>query len=687
MSVWLVTGQFAQAETLELVTVSKIQAGLDGWYKVGETTLLGLTANCDHALTLTLTVECPDVDGVPAVYRGKPTRVEPNRKTRLEATFAIGRLKAGLDLSLVDESGKVVWSRRLAPSGDRDSELHPPMRQETPVWLSLSKLPESMDAKPGFDPSAAGDGTASPWIVSYPGVDRLPSDWRGYNPASLVILPTRANGAVGPSLIEGISEAQSGALKTWVEQGGHLLLSLTDGAAYAASPLSKWLPIELDGDVGLQQFSNLESFGGKGSALRSAGRVRIPRVKGLPSSQVPVRDLGGAPIVATIPFGFGRVSIIVLDIEKPPLSDWAALPNALTKLAGNSGRVVKGAVTGVGRKLTQNGVGDLATQWNQTQDDFPEVHRPSYWWILLLILATVVVLGPLDYLLVHRLFRRPELTWITFPVLAAGFVLLGAWWGGDVNGRQIRINQTDVVDIDSASGIARGRSWVSLYNPEHERLQVEITPRPPFTLATNDGATSEGTPISHLNWVGSPENAIGGYYREPGFSSGGQRYSFSSESGTIDNLPVLQWSTRGVRAEWQARVEGSVLTSRLKSNGFSQVTGTITHNLPGVLEDCLLVVGGWAYFPKNDDRSLAPGVAWQPAGGQSRQRELRALLTGERRTRKEQVGKIDGELVTSLAPYDSLGRDPMDILKMISFHQSAGGGEYTGLTHSALRDL
>ncbi len=43
--------------------------------------------------------------------------------------------------------------------------------------------------------------------------------------------------------------------------------------------------------------------------------------------------------------------------------------------------------------------------------------------------------------------------------------------------------------------------------------------------------------------------------------------------------------------------------------------------------------------------------------------------------------------MTTTEPYNPLGRDLDQQVTMISFHEAAGGSEYTGLAHAALRGL
>src|SRR4029077_17260700 len=170
--------------------------------------------------------------------------------------------------------------------------------------------------------------------------------------------------------------------------------------------------------------------------------------------------------------GFGHVTLVGVDLDAPPLSNWKALKPVLQKLAGTKGRAARNSAQRTNRQLTHVGVTDLATQFQQTHENFPAVRRPSYWWVMGLILLYVAVVGPVDYLLVQCVWRRPELTWLSFPVLVCAAVAVAAWEANRINARGLLVNQFDLVDIDSASGAVRSRTWVSLYSPEHHRFHV-----------------------------------------------------------------------------------------------------------------------------------------------------------------------------------------------------------------------
>ena len=63
------------------------------------------------------------------------------------------------------------------------------------------------------------------------------------------------------------------------------------------------------------------------------------------------------------------------------------------------------------------------------------------------------------------------------------------------------------------------------------------------------------------------------------------------------------------------------------------------------------------------------------------------MLTGERRTRIERKGRMEPDIVTSEQPYDRQSTDLVEIARMLTLHQAAGGERYTGLNNAPLRGL
>ena len=75
----------------------------------------------------------------------------------------------------------------------------------------------------------------------------------------------------------------------------------------------------------------------------------------------------------------------------------------------------------------------------------------------------MLLLGPVDWFLCHRVLRRPAATWATLPVWLAA-IGGAAWWaagGGEVAGP----SRVEIVDLDAATGRVRGAAWATVPRP------------------------------------------------------------------------------------------------------------------------------------------------------------------------------------------------------------------------------
>lgn len=661
------------------IQVERIEVGLDGNYKVGEWTALRLEVRSATAQTVSVVVEAPDPDDNPASFPGPAFEIPAGVSRQIECEFRTGRLNGELLVRLVDTEGRTLWQDRLrARTG-----LPPALRYDVPIVVTLADLPDlkSMVRTNSRTDSASAKGEVAfdPRVIRLKQFEELPGNPRALESVDLLILPAGGRSG-GRGLLETLTPARDSVLREWVRGGGHLTLFIAeDQDAYRKSPLAEWVPVPIEGTVALRQLLDLERFVDVNAPLRVSGVVRGARLGALPMRNVLVKE-GGSPLIAAVPYGFGRVTVIGLDLESPPLSNWPALPVVVRKIFG--GPVLQGRQkpSQTNRQLTQTGVSDLATQFQVAQENFPAVPRPSYWWVMGLLVVYLLVVGPLDYLVVHHLFRRPELTWVTFAFLVSVGTVAAAWGAARINDRGLLVNQLGLVDLDMVSKSVRGRSWVSLYSPGNRRFSVSMD-RALFAPETK----TPGAGMA-LSWSAVPENSVSGIYRAGGASLGGRPYRFAEGNSAVENLPIPQWSTKTLCAAWSGVTAGNLIECQLESAGAGQLSGTITHHLPTPLEDCLFVVGGWAYFPAGENARIPPDVPWQPGGSQSRARDLKALLTGERRTRRAK-DKWETEVLTTTVPYNPLSQELGDLIQMISFHQVVGGSEYTGLGHAPLRQL
>jgi hypothetical protein len=466
--------------------------------------------------------------------------------------------------------------------------------------------------------------------------------------------------------------------------------------AYRSSPLAKWIPVPIRGQFRLRELSGMETFADNSTRIPIPVGVRTIQAAqiGPFDGQVLIGSLNG-PLLVRVPFGFGQVTVLGIDLNRPPLSIWKPIASVAEKII--AGRRPATQQTAQRGHLSHAGISELATQLHAAQELFPQVHRLSTWMLMSLLLIYLIVIGPVDYLLVHRLLKKPQLTWFTFPTMVVIAGVLAAWGARASNGNQLRVNQIDVIDIDAVERdavdkdarpqLVRGKTWVNVYSPQSQRYQVEIEPvNLPRTRKSDANAMRP-----RIAWNGIPERVSGGMYRPGGFEIARPEYTFTARATGIKNLPIAIWSTKGLTASWQQQAD-SLVESKLVSTAVGQLKGSIVHHLPAPLEDWILAYGRRVYRPVSRSNApapvLKPGQVLSPHNTSAvRDRELKGFLTGAR-ARSYAKGTTGGVgIFQEQAIYDPLNRDPDQIMQMLTFHQIAGGKEYTGLDNDALSTL
>ncbi|HEV8002202.1 MAG TPA: hypothetical protein VGP63_20095 [Planctomycetaceae bacterium] len=677
-----------------------IRVGLSGAFKVGCWTRLEALVQSAPSPDLRLEVDAPDPDGSAVTYHSEPF-IPSGGAPHIGLLFKMGRLDGTLHVRVYDGQ-RLVTNKALRVGADTDADVRAPLRQSVYLVANVQAARDAaappLSTKPDIkrigkvlsaanETAASGGGSASrAWteVVDVDSFSALPTRPDAYDAFDSVLLTERFD----------LDEARSRALEQWVRGGGHLVVSIgRAGEAFAknASSLAAWLPVKVEGTVRLRDLSPVETFCRQSSRIMGATDDPLDAARlSVSDGQELMPSLAG-PLLCRVSYGLGRVTVFGLDVNAPSLTNWSGAPDLAQRLFELEESQARRNQT-TSNRLTQTGITELATQIDACLDDFPAVTRFTIWHVMGLLAALVLIVGPLDFLLVHKVLRRPELTWITFPLLALAAAGAVIYWSADAKGNRVLLNQLDVLDIDAGSGWSRAHSYSLIYSPENRRFNVTAeadlpasTPAPPAGPAL--AKTPAGSPL-RLGWRGRAETTFGGMYRTGGVEISRPGYAASAGSRDLEEMPIAIWSTKSLEAEWSAQ-EGLV-DSQLESRGLGHLGGTLRHHFPEPIEDWIVAFGHQVFRPRTDPKTerplpLLPEVPWAPQSAS--QRELGGYLTGATQSFIETpTGRLE-EMRTEHADYDPLNRDPLDILRMLTFHGEAGGTLYTGLGNGALRQF
>ncbi len=391
-------------------------------------------------------------------------------------------------------------------------------------------------------------------------------------------------------------------------------------------------------------------------------------------------------------YGCGRVSVCGVALDQSPISRWKEADTFLQALIEQP--IEDTTETRDRRRISRSGIEELNTQLYAAVESVPRIEGRNTLEVLGMTLLYLLVIGPVDYYLVHRLLQKPQLTWTTFPIAVVLACLLGNASASARNSGTVETRRLEIVDLDQTSRFTRTTTFSTVFSPRHARYELAI----PHTEMSQEGSSPQAG--SSMSWFGFPEANYGGMYRSAGIESGRPQYRISADGRTVENLPIAIWSDRVVTSESLGRFKDGLVESDLKRSGTGQLHrhSSITHHLPFALKNWVLIHGNRVYYHDVrsggllDDTSIAPGQVWTAGDPTVTGREVRSFLTGaefrfaeDTSTSRTSTGGTRVEKRQD--KWDSRSINLRDIVQMLTFHEVAGGSKYTGLDNSALQEL
>ncbi len=629
--------------------------GLNGNYVVGRWTPIRVPVTVQDSESISMELTAVDPDGNRVSFLSAPVELEEGTQL-LEGLFKVGRLDGEVVVG--------VGTETIRGFPDRVDWLKPPLEPSTRLIVTVGD-PGGFD----FESNAINSG---PRIrIATMKAAELPTNALAYDGLTSLVLAGETE----------VSESQSNAIREWVTSGGRLVISLPNDSAVARRSLMQWSPIKVsEKPVTVREFGSLEAFAGK--------NIRIPQNSALsiPSLQFEVGEVLAAsrsvPFMVRAPFGMGSITVLALDLTTNPLSEWKGLSTFCSRLSISDGRPdVSEKGVNKGTQLSSTGITDLATQLHAVQENFEQIHRASPWFAMGCLLSLLVVIGPIDYLIVHRILKKPHLTWVTFPLFAAVGTVLASSFATASNQTSYRANQLNIVNVDVALASARERHFVNLYSPTTSQSSINIQPE---SLAPGSTTKSKARVI----WQGVPESTFGGMLRKTGIENGAHYQQ--QPDGELTQIPLLQWSSKELIGESVQSVEGLIDCS-LKASATGSLSGTLLHRFSSPIEDWMIVYQNRVYrhLKTRDDSKplpLPPKQVWRVEQPGVFQRELRPFLTGILTMATDRFGSRSSDVIRQKSNYDPLSRDPLELIRILTFHSELGGEQYTGLTNQLLND-
>lgn len=611
----------AQAQLDEvLLDIEQGFLGLDGYVRPGTWTPIRLSvdnlAADDRDVIFRWEHQDEDGDRVSAERKVTLTRQRDDQPVWLYAAVPMTTSRdTRWNLRATDaESGELLAAASVQPNAElllRDSEQLIAVTSTADLGLTDYQRHETQQA-----PIQLVRGLS---------LSRLPDRWQGLEALSTFIWTQDLGGDPADPLQ--VSEAALLALREWVYRGGHLVVMLPEvGQTWTSSPLADMLPVSAGQ---LRQGENetwpfLPWIGGsKSDEVQPLTVTRFDVGVDDPRATVVLRDDDDEPIVVAARYGFGRVTVVGMDLTAPSVrlsADFSSQQRLWNHVFNWRFPVLSQALAEGEIRANRMLAAERISQQVNLIGFVPD--RIAMSGTVGTLLIGAIFLFGLYWLvagwLIQPILKRKgleRLTWVGFVGLVLAFA--GVAWGGAAllrpSGKSV--SHVTVLDYDGNTGVARGRAFVSMFVPTFGRSEIATAsprigalPTPPHNLISSPGF--------------SPEAA------ETGFVDTQSYTVMAAEPDTLD-VPVRATSKQ-LMVDYLGAVDGDMaglarpfsigVASPIVADDRGWPVGEVRHTLPGTLTNVRIIFSqGEQIDSRGDVRQLAPQVwSYVNAAGENR---------------------------------------------------------------------
>lgn len=426
-----------------------------------------------------------DGPGFTALLEVTPSHFSGNQTRSMVVELPTGTTKRFIIPLHTSATYRPLWNARLLDEKGRvRSEVQslPPRRLiggDVPIFGALSRTPPVLPEIKGRTPEMQ------------PAVARFQPLLFPDHPLTLEGLDTLY---LGSERALELKQPQVNALLAWLYGGGHLIVGveqinhLTGPGAWLAQVLPATLNSMTSLNTGPQNELQrwLNSPPGRSDAKSKSSPADYPFSKIAADSAfdaAPLQTATGAlrdgrvlfgpdasPLALQARRGRGQITLLTFAPELEPFKSWKNAPYFWARMAGVD------LTAETKNQNYQSYTGRSLDGIFGAMIDSKQIRKLPVGWLLVLLLAYLAVIGPIDQYWLKKL-NRQMLTWITFPAYVAFFSLLIYFIGYRLRAGESEWNELHVVDIiahETGPEIAdlRGRTFASVYSPVNAKYQL-----------------------------------------------------------------------------------------------------------------------------------------------------------------------------------------------------------------------
>ncbi len=328
-----------------------------------------------------------------------------------------------------------------------------------------------------------------------------------------------------------LGDAQRRAVERWVADGGRLIV--VAGADWQARTVGFLDLLPVEGLAAADAVSQAALAGWAGSDDPPVGEATVATGTLHADAKTLVSAEDGTPLLSMRPVGAGRVLLVGSDLATDAYRDWDGA-GALWSRMLPTGAIFEAAFGG--------GMPDREQRSSAMQgalNTLPSLDVPPAELLLAVIVAYILLIGPVSYLVLRRLDRR-ELAWVTAPALVLVFTACSYGIGVSLKGSQVIVNQLAIVRSSTAGTAATVETYAGVFSPTRSTFDMLVEADALFGQLHGTSGREELVPDAAGTAVA--EQGDPARVSELAITAGG--YEYLRADAVVEHQPMLQvtWS-------------------------------------------------------------------------------------------------------------------------------------------------
>ncbi|MGI8657558.1 MAG: hypothetical protein ACR2K4_02150, partial [Candidatus Limnocylindria bacterium] len=310
---------------------------------------------------------------------------------------------------------------------------------------------------------------------------------------SLADIPERSEPLDGISAIvwaddsSALNEDQRRSIERWVADGGQLVVVGGPDWQARTEGLADILPLE--GISAVDDVPQTALAEWSGTAIPAGETATVSSGSLRDDATALIRGDGDLVLASMRNIGGGRVILLGTDVATAAHRGWEGAPRLWTRLLP-SNAALEQFFGFPGVEETQNAMGNAL-------GNLPSLEVPPVELLLAMIVAYILLIGPISYIVLRRIDRR-ELAWITAPALVVIFSAGSFGIGSSLKGNNVIVNRISVIRTSGIDGSATVQTYAGIFSPDRTTYDVTAEAdalisrlQPPDFGGRQDAANSE----------------------------------------------------------------------------------------------------------------------------------------------------------------------------------------------------